>query len=148
MNTDCFLTRVWDKEEKRMIYVGDLVNKEPNLKTCCYEFLGVNQNYIICQLEFHDIELILFGKRFIPMLCAGRKSCDGKLAYDGDIVSPAPGSEIFMNKDCVNWLGRIEIFKNDEYLMAWLIEGIAAWPIEKCIIRGNIYENPELLENE
>jgi hypothetical protein len=131
-NNDRFLTRVFDKRIKKMLYSG--VN---------YQFLSDDG------ITYYDSCFESFEDGLIPMNCMGRKDANGKLVYEDDFVSPAPGSVIFQNEDCVNWIGRIESVQDDgDLLLCWIIMGIAAWSIEKCIIRGNTYENPELLKKQ
>ena len=87
MNTDRFLTRVWDKQEKMMIYkyqkfVYDGV---------WYVFESVTNDAVIASeynpiLDVCQIICLELKDRFVPMLCSGRRDKNKKLIYDGDVI--------------------------------------------------------------
>lgn len=84
--------------------------------------------------------------RFIPLQCTGLKDKNGKLIFEGDIIAD-------INSGCV---ATIEYLPSSFSLMAHIrrmddfisIEEICYTEIEGTPfeIIGNIYENPELLE--
>ena len=85
------------------------------------------------------------AKYNVLMQCTGLKDKNGKLIYEGDIVT-------------YEWLTPLgKVWRNDgKYIVEWLdgfclLSNIARYDIEHGTKRnveiiGNIYENPELLE--
>jgi len=135
LNTDRFLTRVWDAEEKRMIYK----HKAFIYDKVMYAFEGVSNDAIIASKGNH-IVIIEPENRFIMMQCLGLPDKKKKLIYGGDIVATS----------------------NNKYLVYWDEESAAFWfkrldnECELLIfdfncsceieIIGNQFEHPELLE--
>ena len=77
----------------------------------------------------------------IPMLCLGRMDKNGKEIYEGDLVMVA---------DYTSWEGLYKVIWNEENSM-YMIEdvygdGEKLCEFEHYLVRGNIYENPELLK--
>lgn len=75
MNTDRFLTRVWDKQEKKMLYPR-----------------GCNDtHFLIVETDLDNDTFIAvdipFADRFIPMRCTGKKDTNNKLIYADDIIT-------------------------------------------------------------
>ena len=93
MNYDRFLTRVFDKLEKKMLYKWDkhCFGKPdyPGLMkfiTCCdgfmiCEFMAGNEAGAVPALEF-----IEFKDRFVPMRCTGKKDKNNQLMYADDVI--------------------------------------------------------------
>lgn len=106
MNTDRFLTRVFDKQEKKMIYFfgeeGFMLDYEG--EECTFD--GITSGGIMVEYEKHirnDFFLYIpavlaFKDRFIPMLCSGMKirAKNKKLIYDGDILGGHPHGAVFV----------------------------------------------------
>lgn len=94
-NNDRFLTRVFDKQEKKMIYLGDKFTIKGK-KYFEYEFwaivdegLLVERSYFnphVCGESPQAIDVIPFGDRFVPMQCTGSQAKNKKLIYAGDIL--------------------------------------------------------------
>lgn len=126
MNNDRFKFRAWDKEKKRMF-------------------------------DWEDVKQFSFGEVFedgdcIPLPCIGLKDIDGKLIYEGDIIT----SDNSYNLE-VFWMG-----------LAWGVRWKDGDNKEDCIICddggdmemdesgkllhiriiGNKFTNPELLEGK
>ena len=82
MNCDRFLTRVWDKKEKRMIYEGEYFIDNDLI------FVGIDS--MRNQLIIANCEGILtswdMGNRFIPMQCYGLQDKTKKLIYEEDFI--------------------------------------------------------------
>lgn len=95
MNYDRFLIRVWDKENKVMLYPGDKFN----ISSEDVYYQGVNGScLLITSLACNNLGIpvsllnqIPFGNRFIPMLCSGQKDQNEKLIYGSDIVKICDG---------------------------------------------------------
>ena len=91
-NYDRFLTRVFDKQEKEMIYpsgTGDL-KSQVLIKNKYRTLRGVTATSLLvtyyCGITYY-LTYIPFGDRFIPMQCYGEKDKNKKLIYDGDMVT-------------------------------------------------------------
>lgn len=91
-------------------------------------------------------------KDVVLMQCTGLKDKNGKLIYEGDIVSVKVETQDFFGEDeyyFENYKGEI-IFEKGEILID--VIDTTKHPIslyyhaKDCEVIGNIYENPELLE--
>lgn len=93
MNYDRFLTRVYDKQEKKMIYNGDIFYTDAGDE--CF-FVAINP----CDKSMHAYDdegngIVLFLEdRFIPMQCWGLSDKNKKLIYESDIVKIIETGEI------------------------------------------------------
>ena len=86
MNYDRFLTRVFDKQEKKMIYPGDEFNSN-HYGNSPYELVAIDSCGLITLDPWkHEISLILFSDRYVPMQCWGLPDKNKKLIYDDDII--------------------------------------------------------------
>lgn len=100
-----------------------------------------------------DIEVTLCGYNKEPQQCTGLKDKNGKLIYEGDIVSVKVEIQDFFGEDeyySNNYKGEI-IFEKGE--IAIDVIDTTKHPIllyyhaKDCEVIGNIYENPELLKD-
>lgn len=145
MNNDRFLTRVYDKQEKKMLYPGTEFKygdyEDPFIFQCI-----ANQHFMCCSparssyIESWAHLLIAFGDRFVPTMCLGRQDKNKKLIYADDIIATS----------------------NNKYLVYWDEESAAFWfkrldnECELLIddfsceieIIGNRWENEKLLEGK
>lgn len=136
---DRFRFRAWNfkenkyyqQNEKGMFKLGgELPNGTPIGVLCSVEDLTNNRNY---------------GKNFVVEQCTGLKDKNGKLIYEGDIVScnfsgKANTAETFAKKV---FQGK-HIVEFCEYYFA-PFNCVNASDLE---VIGNIHENPELLEED
>ena len=118
---DRFKFRIWKVSENRMV-------------------VGVTYlNPFILDEKINPDE----AKNNILMQCTGLKDKNGKLIYEGDIVKTkyTTPSGVDMEKICKVNFDRCAYWINNGYSAFYLDN-------ENCIyeIIGNIYENPELLE--
>ena len=116
--------RVWLVEEKLMVYFGLFDTDMDYL----YFAKDKDGNFDLFVDEENDIIMQYIGLK--------DKNGSGKKAYHKDIISAYGYS---------NWI--IEWYKNGWYLKQFDCENYKEIP-EDFIIIGNIYENPELLEDK
>jgi uncharacterized phage protein (TIGR01671 family) len=167
MNYDRFLTRVWDKKEKKMLYLGDLIVLSD------FDCIGCNRNGILLSINYRlivhaylkegeddttahlpRIVYYEFGDRFIPMQCTGLKDKNDKLIYEGDLITIDEDFTKITDVElkycpvgyedggfmyCRSKL-RLELNEFDTYL--WMVTREKNY----CEIAGNCWQNPELLE--
>lgn len=89
-------------------------------------------------------------QRFIPLQCTGLRDKNGKLVYFDDLVKNKWGQicKVIMQTDKQNY-GRV-VLQNIKYLNDEAHKNNIFIPaaINESVIIGNIYENPELLEEK
>lgn len=131
--------RAWDKECEVMVY-SDKHNKKDYY--CEYEFYINNKNvYCMWSEDYDDIcgfSKTRSGELDNIMQYTGLKDKNGKEIYDGDILEYETGYRDSVNYEdgCFISLGN----ESHNYLYRSV-------NIYNAIVVGNIYENPELLEN-
>ena len=110
--------RAWDKDSKS--WVDDVL-------LTCNEYGFLYQNYNKCEFMGEDRDIVL-------MQYTGLKDKNGEEIYEGDIIETQYGI-------------KHEVIFNDG---AWELActGNRAWTYFNITIIGNIYENPELLEEK
>ncbi len=123
--------RAWDKNESRMIYSGTEQNDYP------FAWMIHNSGIDIAE---HDGTEWNYLKELIFMQYTGLKDKNGKEIYDGDLVAVA---------DYANWEGLYKIIWDEKNLMYMLEDAFGdrekLCEFEEYLVKGNIYENPELL---
>ncbi|WP_152036267.1 YopX family protein [Streptococcus pneumoniae] len=131
--------RVWVKIGKRMVFSDDILaidyeNKEIVTQQVYFESGLAVERDIYCY-DFDDIEL---------MQSTGLKDKNGKEVFVGDIIKCTKGCphEVYLEKE----YGGTFIGGMPAVYLKGLGEGYA-WTEDEEII-GNIYENPELLEDK
>lgn len=125
--------RVWDKELQTMLDVSLIDFKKGVLVGEHWKFGETNF------MSFDEIEL---------MQSTGLKDKNGKEIFEGDIVQFEDYYEVsdslYINKGIIEWCqGGFHVTNRDSVLMEDLLDGDS---LDVTII-GNIYENPELLED-
>ncbi|WP_230683599.1 YopX family protein, partial [Streptococcus pneumoniae] len=131
--------RAWIKTEKRMFFSDDILaidyeNKEIVTQQIYFENGLPDDRDIYCY-DFDEIEL---------MQSTGLKDKNGKEVFIGDIVKCTRGCphEVYLEKE----YGGTYIGGMPAIYLKGLLSGYA-WTEDEEII-GNIYENPELLEDK
>ena len=126
--------RVWDKEGNRMIlpkylYSIDLLKEQVTERTKC------NYTFSLHSIPFDKVEF---------MQSTGLKEKNGKEVFVGDIIKCTIGCphEVYLVKE----YGGTYIGGMPAIYLKGLREGYA-WTEHEEIL-GNIYENPELLEDK
>ena len=130
---DRFKLRVYDKAVKRYLTDNDVYEITDGILDTLYDLLNdENRNFVLGR---HDL---IFEQ------CTGLKDKNGKLIYEGDVVSLVP--EIEKIRYVVKW---------DEYNAQLFLDGLNKRvridfnTIDlKLEVVGNIHENPELLEEK
>ena len=144
MNYDRFLTRVFDKEEKRMIYSGDDF-KYNNALHC---FLGINGlHQKIETVSGGQYDCVLLGDRLVPMMCEGSQDRHRKILYEEDIFVRCDldgDQHMFLCRYKDSMLTAFSIEKG-AIIHACSAYGVG---IGKSEIIGNKWENENLLEGK
>lgn len=135
-NHDHFLTRVYDKQEGKMFYPGDKVN--PNhYGNSPYELVAIDSCGLITLDPWkHEINLIPFGNRFVPMLCAAYKDKNQKLIYEHDIIK-TPNMEYVVERYQGMFIAE---YTDDYYSLDDVITQLKRANVQ-IEISGNIHEN-------
>ncbi|HGJ9545853.1 TPA: YopX family protein [Streptococcus pneumoniae] len=131
--------RAWIKTEKRMFFSDDILaidyeNEEIVTQQIYFENGLPDDRDIYCY-DFDEIEL---------MQSTGLKDKNGKEVFIGDIVKCTRGClhEVYLEKE----YGGTFIGGMPSIYLKGLLSGYA-WTEDEEII-GNVYENPELLEDK
>lgn len=134
MNYDRLLTRVYDKQENRMLYPGD--------GYLCIDNESINFGWNVGKNDFRKL---LFGDRFVPMQCLGRKDQNDKLVYELDFAR-------YTNKRYrLPLLGIIKIENRTDAFRLHSLDsrrGFFNFSLNDCEIIGNWWENPQILEEK
>ncbi len=123
--------KVWDKQEKRMLIalVDDLISLDMN-------------GWIYCNGEFRPE----YQERFIVLFWTGLKDKNGKEIFEEDIVKVFGYDEIFE----VIFNQTLSAFQFGSFQIRSISKlnnlGKDDLVLNDCEVIGNIYENPELLE--
>ena len=126
---DRFKFRVWHKPLKQMHY-NDFIVTATGYMAKIYQ-----QDDYMMKFNQEDLE---FDKQCILMQCTGLKDKNGKLIYEGDIVKHSKSNQQYK----VQWNDK-GFWQLDDNAMA----RSAKFLEENYEVIGNIYENPELLED-
>ena len=136
--------RVWLKKEKRMIETDDILaidyeNKEIVTQQVYFEN-GLPDDRDIYFYDFDEIEL---------MQSTGLFDENGVEIFEGDIVQFEDCYEVsdflYINTGIIEWCqGGFHVTNRDSVSMEDLLDG----DLLEVTIIGNIYENPELLEED
>lgn len=88
MNTDIFLTRVFDKQEQKMIYQGDTIDLSDFGWGDCLKFMCASNKFVYADPNAEQQCIFVpLGDRYIPMLCSGERDKNKKLIYTGDFIA-------------------------------------------------------------
>lgn len=136
--------RTWIKTEKRMFFSDDILaidyeNEEIVTQQVYFENGLPDDRFIYCY-KTDEIEL---------MQTTGLKDKNGKEIFEGDIVQFEDCYEVsdflYINTGIIEWCqGGFHVTNRDSVLMEDLLDGDS---LDVTII-GNIYENPEILEDK
>lgn len=139
---DRFKFRIWDLKHNLMLKPEkERTEQERTIiaKTYIYD-----EWYGSAELELTDALKYFDNKPFLIMQCSGVKDKNDKLIYEGDIVKISPSGFFDNNRDvfCIKF--------TDGYRLAYqdwqTLDTIGGFSNKLFEIIGNIYENPELLE--
>ena len=138
---DRFKFRIWDKPTSRMFYDVALGFIKAPMRSdwVCADTPDGQISYTGDRLK--DIEI---------MQCTGLKDKNGKLVYFNDLVKNKWGQicKVIMQTDERNYgcivLQNIKYLNDEAYCNDIFVSAV----INKSAVIGNIYENPELLEED
>ena len=129
--------RAWMKSLKWMCDVTN-ISFDSKFVDICQQ--GDTERYTEMSVEFDEITL---------MQSTGLKDKNGQEIFEGDVVQFEDCSEasdfLYINTGIIEWCqGGFHVTNRDSVLMEDLLDGDS---LDVTII-GNIYENPELLEDK
>lgn len=134
--------RVWIKTKKRMVETNDILSID-------YEYEEVETQFIDGLPDDRDLESFLF-KDVILMQSTGLKDKNGKEIFEGDVISTYTDNLVIKRDNLLGFYVELDEERNHfaetvdiEYLDLFAKDFGAA-----VQIIGNIYENPELLEEK
>ncbi len=125
--------RSWDKKEKKMCNESLMIGN-----------IGLGEGSVIIT------EDVKKGNELIWMQFTGLKDKNGKEIFEGDIVIHKNGYKYIVEFSEINakWC-LVQPRKEDGNVLEGVYTGgIDGQDIWRCEVIGNIYENPELLEEE
>lgn len=132
--------RAWNKNTKKMYKIGQIT-----LEKGSWNYEPDNREYIGMSIPYQP--------SFILMQYTGLKDKNGKEIYEGDIVKV----KLYKGEEEKYFIGKVEYFgsnfivdadNNSEYHV-YDLDGFGIdyrYNLEDCEVIGNIYDNPELLE--
>jgi len=145
MDYNRLLTRVFDKENKVMLYPGDKFNI--GSEDVCYR--GVSGSYLLITSQTCNnlgipvdlLDHLSFGSRFVPMQCTAARTNDiNRLLYESDIIKYKKSLAI-IKWDLYEGLYLEPLIYDDNYKFH-------STAFEACSYVGNKWENPKLLEQD
>ena len=86
-------------------------------------------------------------ENFVVLQYTGLKDKNGKEIYEGDIVSFIGYKEHYEIKYCISAYDNILAFHPIDKYGEHIEHCYGGWDSTECEVTGNIYENPELLNN-
>ena len=123
--------RAWDTVQKKMIRWTDLLKH----KGLLWSVLGVTT------IERYDHQHGRYGVPtpvYIPMQYTGLLDRNGKDVWEGDIIK-------YTNNDGIKRVGFVEWFEEEA---CFYLNSLPLWEQTEKEVIGNIYQNPELLEEK
>lgn len=129
---DRFRFRAWNKENKEMIYNAEIAYDGMNYNTSWQIGKNTNDGWVDCFGYYLD-----YPEDYEVMQCTGLKDKNGKLIYEGDVVERKNGFSI----------KRGVVYFNEVFTQFDVTNMSHYSLVNRSIVLGNIYENPELLEN-
>lgn len=148
---DRFKFRVWDKQRKEMFYLSNSPKpyKIPEFNLDLWN----NQWELVKSYNDREINnsLLNDNKNAILLQCTGLKDKNGKLIFEGDILRYSIGLERILFRVEWNRIGYDLLFIMSERKRGIEYHDLNQEPSDDTIlsrseIKGNIYENPELME--
>lgn len=142
---DRFKFRIWDKEQNKYFSFEDF-------KRFDVEFnFDPTTNEVVCEYD---------KNRYIVLSSTGLKDKNGKLIYEGDVLDLYVSSKKLYRYEVKYEIGSFMLVSQDEIFDFPNVWNDYVYPlsqlyyeyqneencIDECEVIGNIYENPELLE--
>lgn len=122
--------RFWDTKERIMLDWDCICQTAFN---CTREEGNEIQRYGLMYFVFTTLQ------RFIPLQCTGLRDKNGKLIFEGDIVE-RKGFNPAIKRGVVIW---------DKENLCFKVKNMSLYSLKnRSKIIGNIYENPQLLEEQ
>ena len=152
---DRFMFRMYDTNVNKMYIPNDFGGVES-----IYECIKQQINWdldVDYDIKFNHLENGIFF-----MQCTGLKDKNGKLIYEGDILDLYVSSKKLYRYEVKYEIGSFMLVSQDEIFDFPNVWNDYVYPlsqlyyeykneencIDECEIIGNVYENPELLENK